>query len=66
MFSDESTFQQFVVQKRHVRRPTGKRFEEKYTTPTVKHPGQMIWGAMSVNGTAALYFLLAGVKMNGS
>ena len=35
--------------------------------PTVKHtPGQMIWGAMSVNGTAALYFLPVGVTMNGS
>ena len=33
-FSDKSTFQQFVVQKRHVRRPTGKRFDERYTIPT--------------------------------
>ena len=38
LFSDESTFQQFVVRKRHVRRPTGKRFDERYTIPTVKHP----------------------------
>ena len=38
MFSDESTFQQFVVQKGRVRRPKEKRFEEKYTMPTVKHP----------------------------
>ena len=31
---------------------------------TVKHPpSQMIWGAMSVNGTAALYFLPAGVTI---
>ena len=26
----------------------------------------MIWGAMPVNGTAALYFLPAGVTINGS
>ena len=38
MFSDESTFQQFVVQKGHVGRPKGKRSEEKYIMPTVKHP----------------------------
>ena len=45
LFSDESTFQQFVVLKRHVRRPTGKRFDERYTIPTVKHPpSQMIGG----------------------
>ena len=46
LFSDESTFQQFVVQKRHVRRPTGKRFDdERYTIPTVKHPpSQIVWG----------------------
>ena len=34
MFLDELTFQQFVVQKGHVRRPKGKRFEEKYNMPT--------------------------------
>ena len=28
LFFDESAFQQFVVRKRHVRRPTGKRFDE--------------------------------------
>ena len=38
MVLDESTFQQFVVQRGHVSRPKGKRFEEKYTLPTVKHP----------------------------
>ena len=45
LFSEESIFQQFVVPKRHVRRPTGKRFDERYTIPTVKHPAsQMVWG----------------------
>ena len=40
MFSDESTFQRFVVQKGHVIRPKEKQFEEKYTNTmlTVKHP----------------------------
>ena len=67
MFPDESTFQQFVVQKGHVRRSKGKRFEEKYTMPTVKHPPRhMICGAMSFNGAAALNFLPAGVTMNDS
>ena len=66
LFSDESTFQQFVVRKRHLRRPTGKRFDERYTIPTVKHfPSQMVCGAMSRNGVAALSFLPLGTTMNG-
>ena len=66
LFSDESTFQQFVVQKRHVRRPTGKRFDERYIIPTVKHPpSQMVWGAMFRNGVAALSFLPSGTTING-
>ena len=61
LFSDESTFQQFVVRKRHVRRPTGKRFDERYTIPTVKHhPSQM-----SKNSVAALSFLPPGTTING-
>ena len=67
LFSDESTFQQFVVRHKHVRRPVEKRFDEKYTSATMKHsPSQMIWGAMSKNGTAGLYFLTPGTTMNGS
>ena len=66
LFSDESTFQQFVVRKRHVRKPTGKRFDERYTIPTVKHPpDQMVWGTMSRNGVAALNFLPPGITING-
>ena len=37
-FLDESTLQQFLVRKRHVRRPVGQRFNEKYTLSTMKHP----------------------------
>ena len=67
LFSDESTFQQFVVRHKHVRRPVGKRFDKKYTSATMKHPpSQMIWGAMNKNGTAGLYFLTPGTTMNGS
>lgn len=67
MFSDESTLQQFVTRKRHIRRPPGKRFEDRYTIQTMKHPpSQMIWGAMSKSGTAGLYFLPQGTTMNGA
>ena len=53
------------VRKRHVRRPTGKRFDERYTMPTVKHLlSQMVWGAMSRGGVAALSFLRPGTTMN--
>lgn len=67
LFSDESTVQQFNARKRHVRRPVGTRFQERYTTQTMKHPPSvMIWGGMSVNGTAGLYFLPPGTTMNGT
>jgi len=60
------TVQQFTTGKRYVRRPTGKRFEERYITQTVKHPSSvMIWGGMSVNETAGLFCLPPGTTMNG-
>ena len=65
LLSDESAFQQLVVRHKHVRRPVAKRFDQKYTTATTKHPpSQMIWGAMSKNGTAGLYVLATGTTMN--
>ena len=65
-FSDESTVQQFTTRHRHVRRSTGKRFDEGYTTQSMKHPPSvMIWGGTSVNGTARLFFLPPGTTMNG-
>ena len=67
LFSDESTFQQFGSRHQHIRRPVGKRFDEKYTIPTMKHPPSvMVWGAFSQNGTAALYFLPQKTTMNGA
>ena len=66
IFFDESTVQQFITRKRYVRKPTGKRFDERYTTQTMKHPPSvMIWGEMFVNGTAGLSFLPPGTTMNG-
>ena len=66
VFSDESTVERFTTRKRYIRRPTGKRFDERYTTQTMKQPPSvMIWGGMSVNGTAGLFFLPPGTTMNG-
>ena len=66
LFLDESSEQQFSVRVQRVWRPSGKRYHEKYTVPTVKHPpSQMIWGAMSAAGTGGLYFLTPGTTMNG-
>ena len=65
LFSDESTFQQFVVRKRHVSRPPGKHYDDKYTVSTMKQPpSQMIWGAMSQHGIGGLFFLPSGTTMN--
>jgi len=66
MFSDESTLQQLIVRKRHVRRLYGTRFNEKYTICTMKHPpSQMVWGAISEDGVAGISFLPPGTTMNG-
>ena len=67
-FLRRSTFQQFTVRKNHIRRPVGERFNAKYTISTpVKHPPtQMIWGAISANGTAGSYFLKPGTTVNGA
>ena len=66
LFSDESTFQQFAVRKSYVRRPPGKRFDDRYTISSMKHPpSQMVWGAMCRNGVDALSFLPPGTTMNG-
>ena len=66
LFSDESSVQQFSARVQHVWRPSGERYHEKYTVPTVKHPpSQMVWGAMSAAGTGGLYFLTPGTTMNG-
>ena len=67
IFSDESCLQQFGSRKYSVWRPVGKRFDEKYTQQTMKHsPKIMIRGAMSVKGTAGLFFLTPGTTMNGA
>ena len=51
LFSDESTIQQFAQRKRHLRRPVGTRYDDRYTLATVKHPPSvMIWDALSTKG----------------
>ena len=66
LFADELTFQQIVVQRRHIRRPTGKHFDGKFTISTVKQStSQMVCGAMFKNDVAALSFLPPGTTMNG-
>ena len=67
LFSDESTFQQFTIRKNYIRRRVGERFNEKYTIFTMKHPQtQMIWGTMSANDMAGIYFLKPGTTINGA
>jgi len=66
LFSDETTIQQFASMKRTVRRPPGTRYNERFTQQTMKHtPSVMIWGAISTQGTAGLFFLDPGTTMNG-
>jgi len=61
LFSDETTVQQFASRKRTARRPPGTRYNERFTQQTMKHPPSvMIWGAISTQGTASLFFLDPG------
>ena len=67
LFLNESTFQQFTVRKNHVCRHVRERFNAKYNISTVKHPPtQIIWDAMSANGTTGIYFLKLHTTMNGA
>lgn len=67
LFSDESTITQFYSFCRHVRRPPGKRFNEKYMVASVKQaPKVMVWGAMSVLGRAGLWFMPKDTTINGA
>ena len=65
LFSDESSVQQFTNRKRYLRRPSRKRFSERYTIQTMKHPQCHDLGGMSINETAGLFFLPPGTTING-
>ena len=56
MFSDESVFQQVRnCGSNYIRRPSGKRYDPRFTIKTVKYPPSvMIWGAISAAGRAGL------------
>lgn len=67
LFSDESTFRQYGSDKVVVRRPEGKRFEFRYTVPTVKHSvSVMVWGCFAAEGVGELYFLPERITMNAA
>ena len=47
-------------------RPPGTRYNERFTQQTMKHPPSvMIWGVISTQGTAGLFFLNLGTTING-
>ena len=67
MFSDESNFKTIRATARQtVRRPSGTRFDPRFTRKTVKHPaGVMVWGCFSgLKGRGGLFFLPKGTTMN--
>lgn len=67
MFSDETTITQHATFIRHVRRPAGKRFDQRYTLPSVKRaPKVMIWGAIAARGRCGLWFMPPGTTIKGS
>jgi hypothetical protein len=67
MFSDESTFTQFYSYCRHVRRPSGKRYDSKYMVPRVKQaPKVMVWGSVSAFGRGGLWFMPQDATITGA
>ena len=67
MFSHESNFKVIRATARQtVHRPSGTRFDPKFTRKTVKHPpGVMVWGCFSgLKGRGGLFFLPKGQTMN--
>ena len=66
LFSDETTFTQFYLFSRHVRRPVGKRYDTRYCTSAVKQASKlMVWGAFSgKRGHAGIWFMPSNQTMN--
>ena len=60
IFSDESNFNLFTSDgKQSVWREPGKRLDQEYVVPTVKHGGGhvMVWACFSYNGVGELHFI---------
>ena len=56
MFSDETTINQFCNFQKRVRRLPGERYNEKYTTGSVKFSAKiMIWGSIAATGRGSLW-----------
>lgn len=63
VWTDESKFNLFGSDgRRYIRRPNGKKFDPRYTNPTMKHGGGsvMVYGAFSANGVGPI------VRVNGN
>ena len=65
MFFDQSTLQQFVVRKQNIRKLVGKRFDERYTVPTVTPTSSNHLGSIFLVRNCWTIFLLPGTTMNG-
>lgn len=68
MFTDESVFQQVRnTGYNYIRRPSGERYNPKYTVKTAKHPPSlMCWGGISSHGTGPLTLIPKGQKVNAA
>ena len=66
LFQTNLQFNSLLQKQRNVRRPPGTRYNKKYTQETIKHPPNvMVGGAISIEGTAGLFFLKPGTTING-
>jgi hypothetical protein len=67
MFSDETMMRQFYSLHSFVRRPANQRYNSRYCIPTVKFSASvMMWGSISVNGTAGMWFAPRGTTVNAA
>ena len=66
LFSDETLIKQFQTAKSYVRRPSGCRYESKYTVSTVKNSSSvMVWGAISGQGRGGLWIMPKNSTITG-
>lgn len=67
LFTDETLIKQFSSSVLTVRRPSGERYNSRYTLPTIRHcPSVMVWGGISSRGRGPIWLAPANSTVTGA